>query len=63
MRQRLALVAVKKDDVAGFGLLFEKLQTQTDPLNFAGDLTPLQRVPGTSPAELFFEAPWTVANG
>jgi hypothetical protein len=34
--------------------LSEQLQAQTDPLDFAGDLAPFQRVPGTSPAELFF---------
>ena len=32
MRQRLALVAVKKNDVAGCGLLFAQLQTQTNPV-------------------------------
>ena len=32
MRQRLALVAVKKHDVAGFGLPFAQLQAQADPL-------------------------------
>jgi len=63
MRQRLALVAVEQNDVAGVGLLFEQLQAQTDPLDLAGDLAPFQRVPGTPPAELFFATPWRVANG
>ena len=35
MRQRLALVAVEQNDVAGFGLLFAQLQTQADPFNLA----------------------------
>jgi hypothetical protein len=63
MRQCLALVAVEQNDVVGCGLLFEKLQAQTDPLDFGGDLTTLQRVPGAPPTELFFAGPWTVANG
>lgn len=56
MRQCLALVAVKQNDVSGVGLLFEKVQTQTDPFDFAGELTPLQRVPRASLAELFFRS-------
>jgi hypothetical protein len=62
VRQRLALVAVEQNDVASCGLLFEKLEAQTDPLDFGRDLTALQRVPGSPPAELFFEGPWTVAS-
>ena len=54
MRQRLALIAVKKNDVAGFGLLLAQLQTQADPIDLAGDLPPFQRVPGPPPTELFF---------
>ena len=54
MRQRLALVAVEKNDVASFGLLFAQMQAQADPLDLGGDLTPLQRVPGPPPTELFF---------
>ncbi len=63
MRQCLALVAVEQNDVASVGLLFEKMQAQTDPLDVGGDLTPLQRVPGTPPTKLFFAVPWKVANG
>jgi hypothetical protein len=37
----------------GVGLLFEKLRTRTDPLDFGGGLTPLQRVPGPPPTKLF----------
>ncbi len=53
MRQRLALVAVKQNDVASGGLLFAQLQAQTNPLDIGGNLAPLQRVPRTPPAELF----------
>ena len=56
MRQCLALVAVEQNDVASVGLLFEKMQAQADPLDFGGDLTSLQRVPGTSPTKLFFRS-------
>ena len=54
MRQRLALVAVKKNNVPSFGLLFAQLQAQADPFDLAGDLASLQRVPGPPPTELFF---------
>src|SRR5208282_306785 len=54
MRQRLALVAIEKNDVARFGLLFAQLQAQPHPLDLAFRLTSFQRVPGPPPAELFF---------
>ena len=54
MGQRLALVAVEKNDVAGFGLTLAQMQAQADPIDLAGGLTSLQRVPGPPPAELFF---------
>ena len=54
MRQRLALIAVEKNNVARFGLLFAQLQTQAHPFHLAFRLTSLQRVPGPPPAELFF---------
>jgi hypothetical protein len=54
MRQRLAFIAVKKNDIASLGLTLAKLQTQTDPIHLAGDLASLQRVPGPPPTELFF---------
>lgn len=63
MRQCLALVTVEQDDVTRFGLLLAQLQTQADPLNLGGDLAALQRVPRTSPAELFYAPPWTMASG
>ena len=63
MGQCFALVAVEQDDIAGRGLLFEKTQAQTYPVDFGGDLAPLQRVPRTPPAEVFFAAPWRVASG
>ena len=63
MRQRLALIAVEKNNVARFGLLFAQLQAQAHPFHLAFRLTSLQRVPGPPPAELFFARPWTVGNG
>src|ERR1700730_11756336 len=55
MRQRLAFVAVEKNDVASFGLTLAQLQAQADPIHLAGGLSSLQRVPGPPPTELFFE--------
>src|SRR6201997_4397642 len=54
MRQRLALVAIEQDDVAGCGLPFAQLQAQPDPFDLAGGLASLQRVSRPPPAELFF---------
>ena len=45
MRQRLALIAIKQNDVAGRGLLLAQLQTRTDQIDLAGDLPPFQCVP------------------
>ena len=56
MRQRLALVAVEQNDVAGFGLLLAQLQAQADPFDLGGDLPALQRVPRPPPAELFLRS-------
>ena len=56
MRQRLAFIAEQQDDVVGLGLLFEQLQTKTDPFDLLRDLASFQRVPGTPPAELFFRS-------
>ena len=56
MRQRLALIAIEKNDVAGFGLLLAQLQAQADPIDLAGDLPPFQRVPRPPVAELFFRS-------
>jgi hypothetical protein len=61
--QRFAFVAEQQNDVAGFGLLLEKLQTKPRLFDLLGDLMPFQGVPGASPAELFFATPWTIANG
>ena len=63
MCQRLALVTVEQNDVAGFGLLFAQVQTQADPLDLVGDLAALQCVPRPPPAEFFCAAPWTIGNG
>jgi hypothetical protein len=43
MRQSLAFVTVKKNDIASLGLTLTKLQTQTDPVHFAGDLASFHR--------------------
>jgi hypothetical protein len=63
MRQRLALIAIEKHDVADCGLLLAQLQTQANPIDLAGNLPPFQRVPRPPVTELFFAAPWTVASG
>ena len=54
MRQRLALIAVEKNNVARFGLLFAQLQAQAHPFHLAFRLTSLQRVPGPPPAGTSF---------
>ena len=54
MRQRLAFVAVKENDVAGLGLSLSQLEAQSHTLDFGGNLTTLQRVAGPPPAEVFF---------
>ncbi len=56
MRQRLALIAIEQNDVAGFGLLFAQLQAQADPLDLGSDLAPFQRVSRPPPAELFLRS-------
>src|SRR5947209_9468283 len=56
MRQRLALVPVEQNDVAGFGLLLAQLQTQADTFDLGGDLAALQRVTRTSPTKLFLRS-------
>ena len=56
MRQRLALVAIEQNNVAGFGLLLAHLQTQADPFDLVGDLASLQGVPRSPPTELFFRS-------
>jgi hypothetical protein len=63
MRQRLALIAIEQNDVAGFGLLLAQLQAQADPLDLGGALAAFQRVSRPPPAEVFFATPWTVASG
>jgi hypothetical protein len=63
MRQRLAFIAIKQNDVAGRGLLLAQLQTQAYPIDLAGNLPPLQRVPRPPVTELFFATPWTTASG
>jgi hypothetical protein len=53
MRQRLALIAVEENNVAGFRLLFSQLQAQADTFDLSGDLAALQRVPWPPRTELF----------
>ena len=53
MRQNLALVAIKQNDVAGFGLGLAHLKTQPHAVYLLGDLATFQRVPGPPPAEFF----------
>ena len=42
MCQRLALVPIEQNDVAGFGLLLAQVQTQADPFDLGGNLPALQ---------------------
>jgi hypothetical protein len=56
MRERLALIAIEQNDVAGFGLLLAQLQTQADALDLGGVLPTLQRVSWPPPAKLFFRS-------
>src|SRR4051794_27635636 len=53
VRQRLALVTVEQNDIAGFGLLLAQLKAQANAFDLGGDLAALQRVPRTSPTKLF----------
>ena len=63
MRQCLALIAIKQDDVAGRRLLLAQLQTQANPIDLTGNLPPFQSVPRPPVTELFFAALWKVASG
>ena len=63
MRQRLALIAVEKNNVARFGLLFAQLQAQAHPFHLAFRLTSLSVCRGRRQRNFFFARPWTVANG
>jgi hypothetical protein len=56
MCQRLALVAVEQDNIAGFSLLLAQLQTQADAFDLGGNLTTAQRVPRPPPAEVFLRS-------
>ena len=63
MRQRLAFVTIEQDDIVGCGLLLAQPQTKADPFDLGRTLPPLQRVPRTPPAELFYAVPWRVVSG
>ncbi len=52
MRQRLALVTIEQNNVAGAGLLLAQVQTEADPFDLGRELSCLQRA-GPPPAELF----------
>ena len=56
MCQRLALVAVEQDNIAGFSLLLAQLPTQADAFDLGGNLTTAQRVPRPPPAEVFLRS-------
>ncbi len=62
MGQRLALIAIEQNDVAGFGLLLAQLQAQADALDLVGDLAPFQGVSRPPPAELFFAVPQSLSG-
>lgn len=63
MAQRLTLIAIEENTIAGFGLLFAQPQAQPDPFDLGADLASLQRVPWPPPTELFCAMPWTIASG
>ena len=56
MRQRLALVAIEENDIAGLGLGLAQLKPEPDALDLSRDLPPLQRVPRPPPPEVFFRS-------
>jgi hypothetical protein len=56
VRQGLALVAIKQDDVAGLGLGLAQLKAQAHARDLAGDLATFQGVPRPPPAEVFFRS-------
>jgi hypothetical protein len=53
LRQRLALVTIEQNNVAGAGLLLAQVQTQADPFDLGRDLSSLQRVPRPPPGTFF----------
>ena len=56
MRQRLALVAIEENDIAGLGLGLAQLKPEPNALDLSRDLPPLQRVPRPPPPEVFFRS-------
>ena len=64
MRQRLALVAVEKDDIAGFGLALAQLQPQADPIHLARGLgVPSGCAAAAVQRKFFFATPWIAGIG
>ena len=51
MRQRLALVTIEENDIAGLGLGLAQLKPEPNALDLSRDLPPLQRVPWPPPPE------------
>src|SRR5580704_3572864 len=54
MRERLALVCIKQNNVAGLGLALPQQQPQANAVHLGRVLAPLQRVTGPAPAEAPF---------
>ena len=52
MRQRLALVAIEENDIAGLGLGLAQLKPEPNALDLSRDLPPLQRVPRPPPPDV-----------
>ena len=63
MRQRLALVAIEENDIAGLGLGLAQLKPEPNALDLSSDLPPLQRVPWPPPPEVFFRSALESCDG
>ena len=63
MRQRLALVAIEENDIAGLGLGLAQLEPEPNALDLSRDLPPLQRVPWPPPPEVFFRSALESCDG
>jgi len=56
MRQRLALVTIEENDIAGLCVGLAQLKPEPNALDLSRDLPPLQRVPRPPPPEVFFRS-------
>src|SRR5271166_2174679 len=63
MRQRLALVAIEENDIAGLCLGLAQLKPEPNALDLSRDLPPLQRVPWPPPPEVFFRSALESCDG